>query len=93
MYSHREADRIETARVIDWPEGINMYRLLTLRAGLKMELSGLRKRGQSCYSIVKAELGFKGNKRKVMDQLCDYIVARQAPAPVADVAVLCDSSQ
>tara|TARA_R110001599_G_scaffold68417_1_gene192746 strand:+ start:184 stop:411 length:228 start_codon:yes stop_codon:yes gene_type:complete len=44
-------------------------RLLTMRAGLRLELKGLRMtRGVSCYALVKQETGLKGSKQKVYDQ-------------------------
>jgi len=44
-------------------------RLLTMRAGLQLELKGLRmSRGVSCYALVKQETGLKGSKQKVYDQ-------------------------
>ena len=44
-------------------------RLLTMRAGLKLELKGLQMtRGVSCYALVKQETGLKGSKQKVYDQ-------------------------
>ena len=52
---------------------IYFFRLVTLKAGLKLEVAGLKKRGQSVYSMVKSEFGFKGNKKEVLDQLCFYI--------------------
>lgn len=56
-------------------EQIPMFRLLMLQQGLNLELKGMRltAKTRSCYSIVKSELGFKGNKQKVYDQLVDYI--------------------
>jgi len=61
-------------------EHIPMFRLLTLQQGLKLELRGMRltAKTRSCYSIVKSELGFKGNKQKVYDQLTEYINNVQA---------------
>ena len=56
--------------IITGQEQIARARMLTLRAGLKLEVHGLRMtRGRTCYSIVKEELGLKGNKQKVLDQL------------------------
>lgn len=55
--------------VLDTPEQINSFRLKSLRGALKMEILGMKKRGQSAYSIIKAEFGFKGSKQKVLDQL------------------------
>lgn len=59
--------------VLDKPDQINAMRILTLRAGLRLEVIGLTRHGRSCYSIVKSEFGFKGNKQKVLDQLNNYI--------------------
>jgi hypothetical protein len=36
---------------------------------LKLEIHGMTRRGRSAYSIVKQELGLKGNKIRVYDQL------------------------
>jgi hypothetical protein len=54
-------------------EQIDRYRLQTLKSALRLELLGMARRGTSVYSIVKKEFGFKGNKQKVYDQLCEYI--------------------
>ena len=59
--------------VIDTPEQIELYRLCTLKSALKLEVAGLKRSGQSVYSIVKKEFGFKGNKKKVLTQLEDLI--------------------
>jgi len=48
---------------------VQAARLLTLRCGLKLEVAGLTKRGLSCYGIVKKELGLKGSKLAVYNQL------------------------
>ncbi|SVC96781.1 uncharacterized protein METZ01_LOCUS349635 [marine metagenome] len=50
-------------------EAINAYRICALRSALKLEILGMKKRGQSAYSIIKQEFGFKGNKQKVLEQL------------------------
>lgn len=54
---------------------VDKARILTLRAGLKLECKGigLSRHGKSCYAIVKAEFGFKGNKENVLKQLNEYI--------------------
>jgi hypothetical protein len=49
------------------------FRLLTLHKMLKLEILGMHRRGQSAYSIIKQETGFKGSKQKVFDQLTDLI--------------------
>lgn len=54
---------------LDTPEQIDLFRLLSLRSALKLECLGMSRRGQSAYSIVKAEYGLKGNKKSVLKQL------------------------
>ncbi len=55
--------------VLETPEQIAMFRLLSLKSALKLECLGMKRRGQSAYAIVKAELGLKGNKKSVLEQL------------------------
>ena len=57
----------------DTPKQIALFRLLSLRGALKLEILGLKKRGQSVYSILKQEHGFKGSKQSVLDQLQEKI--------------------
>ena len=59
--------------IADTPYKIELYRLLTHRAALRMEVVGLKGRGKSAYSIAKQELGVKGNKQKVLDQVNQMI--------------------
>lgn len=54
--------------VCDTPETIDAFRLLSMRGRFKMELVGMKGRGRSMYSIVKALYGFKGNKQSVFNQ-------------------------
>ena len=54
--------------VANTPEQIEMFRLLAMKRALKLELVGMQRRGQSVYSLVKQEFGFKGTKQKVFDQ-------------------------
>ena len=55
--------------IADTPYKIELYRLLTLKSALKLEVLGMKGRGRSAYSIIKEELGIKGNKQKVLDQV------------------------
>ena len=49
---------------------IPLARLITLKHGLKLEMKGMQvSRGRTCYSIIKDELGLRGNRQKVLDQL------------------------
>jgi hypothetical protein len=55
--------------VLDTPEQINMFDFIRFKCALKLECIGMRKRGQSAYSIIKAKYGFKGNKKSVLEQM------------------------
>ena len=59
--------------IADTPYKIDLYALLSLRAALRMEVAGLKGRGKSAYAIAKQELGIKGNKQKVLDQVNQMI--------------------
>ena len=55
---------------------VHKFRILTLRKGLELEIKcpGFKvSRGKTCYSIIKKEFGFKGNKAKVLEQINWYI--------------------
>ena len=66
-------DETNNMMIADTPYKIDLYRLLSLRAALRLEVVGLRGRGKSAYSIAKQELGIKGNKQKVLDQVNQMI--------------------
>ena len=59
--------------IADTPYKIELYALLSLRAALRMEVEGLKGRGKTAYAIAKQELGIKGNKQKVLDQVNQMI--------------------
>ena len=60
--------------VITEPNQIALYRLLTLRAGLRLELRGLKvSKGRTCYAIIKQEFGLKGDKASVLEQFENYL--------------------
>jgi hypothetical protein len=52
---------------------IEHFRLLTLRQMLRLELIGMKRSGRSAYSIIKDELGLKGNKQSVFNQLSEML--------------------
>ena len=54
---------------LDTPEQIDMFRFLSLKSALKLECLGMGRRGQSAYSIIKQEYGFKGSKKSVLKQM------------------------
>lgn len=54
--------------------GISLYRLLVLKRGIMAEQKGMKLfRGRSATAIVKQEMGFKGNREKVLAQLEAHI--------------------
>ena len=55
------------------PKDIEIFRLMTLRKGLYIEIKGMKKRGKSSYQIIKDEFDFKGNKINVYNKFTDYI--------------------
>jgi hypothetical protein len=57
--------------------GIEFLQAAARRGALHMELNGLKRRGQSAYSICKQVYGFKGSREKVsalMDVLVDGLI-------------------
>jgi|TARA_R110000803_G_scaffold204260_1_gene270164 hypothetical protein len=54
-------------------ENINRARLLTLRTALKLEVLGLKRGGRSAYVILKDELGLKGSRESVLQQVERYL--------------------
>ena len=56
-------------------DSIGIARLMTLRAGVKMEGKGIRgSKGRSCMAIVKKEFGLKGNRATVLSFLDEHIM-------------------
>ena len=70
-------EKTETGAVIFTNESTQVFRLLTIRAGLKAEAFGMRltSKAPSCLSIVKKEFGFKGNREKVTAQFEAYMAS------------------
>jgi len=63
--------------MIDTPEGIQAYRMLTLHQGLRLECKGMRlTRGRTCYAIIKDEFGLKGSKENVLRQFEEILQER-----------------
>lgn len=58
----------ELDKVLTTPQQIELYRLVTLRAALRLELHGMTRRGRSAYAVIKEEFALKGSKQKVFDQ-------------------------
>ena len=48
---------------------IETFRLITLRSALKLEIKGMKGRGQSAYKILKS-MGFTGLRQSVKNKHC-----------------------
>ena len=48
------------------PNKIALFRLCTLRTGLRLEIAGMRRAGKSSYSILKTEYGYRGTRAAVL---------------------------
>ena len=59
--------------IIDKPEDIDLYSIMTKRSALVLEMRGMKRRGRSAYSLIKEEFGLKGSKQKVFEQLTEII--------------------
>ena len=59
--------------IVEGENHIANARILVLKGALNLEIKGMTRRGRSVYAIVKEEFGFKGSKKKVYDQLVEYI--------------------
>ena len=47
---------------------VEVFRLMTLRAALKLEILGMKSRGRSAYVVLKEELCINGNRQKVLNE-------------------------
>ena len=56
----------ETGAIVATGEGIKVFQLLALRGALKMEAIGMKRRGKSALSIVKAHTGLKARTAEDM---------------------------
>ena len=52
--------------IINTPEGVAAYRMLTLRSRLMLQTRGLGTRGPSALSIIKKETGLKGTAKSMV---------------------------
>jgi len=58
------------------PNQIALFRLMALRSMLTLEMKGMARRGRSAYAIIKDELGLKGTRQRVLEQL-DAIIEKE----------------
>ena len=59
--------------ILNTPNQIDAFRLLTLRGALRLEVMGMKRHGRSAYAIVKEEFDLKGSKQKVFDQFTEIL--------------------
>lgn len=55
------------------PRARDFIHMVSVRGALLLELNGMTRRGRSAYAIAKETWGFKGNKERVYNQLCELI--------------------
>ena len=60
-------------QVFETPEQIDMFTFLSRKVALKLEMRGLKRGGQSVYSIIKQQYGFKGSRESVLKQMEEII--------------------
>ena len=63
--------------MLETPQQIELFRIARTQSALKMEIFGMKRRGQSAYSIIKQEFGLKGNKQSVLEQFEKLIGGNQ----------------
>ena len=61
--------------ILDKPDQIEAFRLLSIKGRLSLELKGMRFRINT-FAAVKREFGFKGNNKKVYDQYIEMLKER-----------------
>lgn len=61
--------------VIDTPEQIARFALVSLRGRLRLEIAGMKGRGPSAYSILKKKYGYRGTRADVLAALHEELEA------------------
>lgn len=54
---------------INTPSPIDTFQFLARRSALKLELIGMKRHGESAYSVCKKAYGLKGTKKEVLAQM------------------------
>ena len=68
-YSFHLHHTFKTMATVLTGEAINIYRAKVLLAALRLECMGIKRRGPSAFSIIKAEYNLTGNRLSVLNQL------------------------
>ena len=55
------------------PEDILLFRMLSQKAALELEIKGLRKKGRTMYSMIKQEYNLRGSRESVLEQFGNFI--------------------
>jgi hypothetical protein len=65
-------------------EAVNLFRLKMILTGLRAEAVGMRltRKGPSCLTIAKREMGLKGDRDSIIAQVVEIIKAEQAKIQV-----------
>lgn len=69
--------------VITNPSHIKIYRMVTLKSALKLELIGMKRKGQSVFSIIKREYNITGSKQSVLEQFGKLIAVEKRAVGIA----------
>jgi hypothetical protein len=65
--------------IIETKEQFALFRILQLRAALRLECAGMRhSSGKSVCPIVKQMFGWKGTKPAILEKLCKHIETLKA---------------
>ena len=54
--------------IINTPEGIQLYKMMSMYSGLQMEINGLKSRGRSAYVLIKEQYNLQGTRVSVLEQ-------------------------
>lgn len=65
---------------------IKLYQLMVLKAGIKLEILGMTRRGQSSCKIAKLAYGLKGNKASILKQVEQLIADTKAISEIEPYA-------
>tara|TARA_R100000808_G_scaffold209_5_gene1289 strand:+ start:603 stop:794 length:192 start_codon:yes stop_codon:yes gene_type:complete len=52
---------------------VPLFQLLQWKYGLQLEMKGMKNSRGSIYAHVKRTFGWKGNRQKIYDKLCDFL--------------------
>ena len=66
--------------IVSDPNAIAHLRRVTLKLALETEIiCGMKRRGQTAYSIIKSQYGLKGNRQRVLKQFKALIEEQRPP--------------